>query len=165
MGVDVYLLKDYIPSHKEFIDMAKKIESEDENLKGLTEAINMFINLNGETDWLMQFGTSYLCWLHWIVTASDGDPSRVGMCEVAPNTRFVRLIPEGHPWTAEREDDPRCGIIISIDDCKVLLEDINWFITEKMPSIVHCDYLKTKTNLFKEAFEKVIEANAKMLIG
>jgi hypothetical protein len=149
MGVDVYHIKPPTADQKEFVKQAHV------NVPDLVEAIE--INL-GNREWLMQFSTSYLVWLHWIITASGEDPSRVGMVLPLHNKRYLPILSEGHPWD-------RRGITLRDEDCVILKKDLAWFIEEKMPHIKDCDYLKIKTELFYRAVEKVAEAGGVLYIG
>lgn len=150
MGVDVYHIKPMETEAKDFLRMAKNF---------LPDYMHEDIESNlGNRDWLMQFSTSYITWLHWIITASDEDPSRVGMVYPDKNTKYLCLLPHGHPWGSN-------GIYLRDEDCTALEKDLAWFMEEKMPNIVGCDYLKTKTELFFRAVQKVAESGGSLYIG
>jgi hypothetical protein len=151
MGVDVHHIKPIKQNEKDFLMTAKGFLRES---SGLIESIELSL---GKREWLMQFSTSYMCWLHWIITASGDDPSRVGMVSPMTNTKFL-VLHHGHPWD-------RNGIYIRDEDCADLIKDLEWFITKKMPGIKHCDYLKTKTKLFFKAVQTVAEAGGVLYIG
>jgi len=104
-------------------------------------------------EWLMQFSGSYLCWLHWIITASGEDPSRVGMAYPINNIRYVVLLPHGHPWEGTEDD----RIYLTKEECIVLEKDLSWFIDEKQDGIDKCDYLKSKTQQFHKALKHTIK--------
>jgi len=149
MGVDVYHVKPPTVGQKDFIKQAHV------NVPDLVEMIEM--NL-GNRKWVMQFSTSYLVWLHWIITASDEDPSRVGMVSPMNNKRYLPILSEGHPWDKQ-------GIMLRDEECTILKKDIAWFMEEKMPHIEGCDYLKVKTELFYKAVELASEAGGWLYIG
>ena len=149
MGVDVYHIKPPTADQKQFIKQAQS------NVPDLVEVIEM--NL-GNREWLMQFSTSYLTWLHWIITASGEDPNRVGMVSPLNNKRYLPILSEGHPWG-------RQGIVLRDEECDILKKDLAWFIEEKMAHIEDCDYLKIKTELFFRAVQKVAESGGLLYIG
>ena len=150
MGVDVYHIKPMETDAKDFLYIAKQL---------LPESMHEMIEVNlGNRKWLMQFSTSYLTWLHWIVTASGEDPNRVGMVSPMNNKRFIPLLADGHPWGSG-------GIYLRDKECVILQKDIEWFMSEKMPHIVDCDYLKIKTDLFFRAVQKVAESGGLLYIG
>jgi len=149
MGVDVYHIKPPTVEQKEFIKRAHI------HVPDIVELIEVEL---GNRKWVMQFSTSYMVWLHWIITASDEDPSRVGMVSPATNNRYLPILSTGHPW------DKR-GIMLRDEECTVLMKDIAWFMKEKMPHIKGCKYLKTKTELFYRAVELVSEAGGWLYIG
>lgn len=150
MGVDVYHIKPMETDAKDFLYTAKQL---------LPDSMHEMIEMNlGHREWLMQFSTSYLTWLHWIITASNEDPSRVGMVHPDQNAKYLPLLPDGHPWGSG-------GIYLRDEDCAALQRDIGWFMEEKIPSIVGCDYLKTKTELFFRAVQRVAESGGALYIG
>ena len=150
MGVDVSHVKPMEKEAKDFLYTAKQL---------LPDSMCEMIEINlGHREWLMQFSNSDLTWLHWIITASDEDPSRVGMVWPGQNTKYLPLLPDGHPWGGD-------GIYLRDEDCAILQKDVAWFIKEKMPNIVGCDYLKTKTELFFRAVQTVAESGGALYIG